>query len=84
MAPTVQSKPVVATPQYVQVGTYNQQYSAQTVAERFQRMGLPVRIGIYTRVGATYRMVIAGPFGSNINAVLSKLRASGYHKASLR
>ena len=47
-------------------------------------MGLPVRIGKYTRDGATYRMVIAGPFGSNINAVLSKLRASGYHKASLR
>jgi hypothetical protein len=66
------------------VGTYNQQDSAQTVAKRIQRMGLPVRIGKYTRGGATYRMVIAGPFGSNINGVLSKLRASGYHNASLR
>jgi hypothetical protein len=66
------------------VGTYKQQYSAQTVAERFQRMDLPVRLGKYTRDGATYRMAIAGPFGSNINAVLSKLRASEYHKASLR
>jgi hypothetical protein len=83
-APAVQPKPVAATSQYVQVGTYNQQGSAQTVAKRIQRMGLPVRIGKYTRGGATYRMVIAGPFGSNINGVLSKLRASGYHNASLR
>ena len=83
-APAVQPKPVAATSQYVQVGTYNQQGSAQTVAKRIQRMDLPVRIGKYTRGGATYRMVIAGPFGSNINGVLSKLRASGYHNASLR
>ena len=83
-APAVQPQPIAATAQYVQVGTYNQQDSAQTVAKRIQRMGLPVRIGKYTRGGATYRMVIAGPFGSNINGVLSKLRASGYHNASLR
>ena len=47
-------------------------------------MDLPVRIGKYIRGGATYRMVITGPFGSNINGVLSKLRASGYHNATLR
>ena len=33
-APAVQSQPVAATAQYVQVGTYNQQDSAQTVAKR--------------------------------------------------
>ena len=47
-------------------------------------MGLPVRIGKYIRGGATYRMVIAGPFGSNINGFLSKLHASGCHNATLR
>ena len=33
-APAVQSQPVAATAQYVHVGTYNQQDSAQTVAKR--------------------------------------------------
>jgi hypothetical protein len=73
-----------AAAQFVNVGTFDQKGSAQTVAQRIKRMGLPVRIGKYTRSGKTYRMVLAGPFGADASRVLSKLRSAGYRNAVLR
>jgi hypothetical protein len=75
---------VAAASQFVQVGTFDQQNSAQTVAKRIQRMGLPVRIGKFVRSGHTYRMVMVGPFGADAGRALSKLRSAGYHNAVLR
>jgi hypothetical protein len=73
-----------AAAQFVNVGTFDQKGSAQTVAQRIKRMGLPVRIGKYTRSGKTYRMVLVGPFGADASRVLSKLRSAGYRNAVLR
>lgn len=78
------SAPKAAAAQFVNVGTYDQQGSAQTVAQRIKRMGLPVRIGKYTRSGRTYRMVLAGPFGADAPRILSKLRSAGYANAVMR
>lgn len=84
-APTGQLKKTKAlAAQYVQVGTFGQQDNAQTAAKRIKRMGLPVRIGKYTRSGKTYRIVLAGPFGSDAARALAKLRAAGYKGAALR
>ena len=81
---TTRAAPEAAAAQFVNVGTYDQQGSAQTVAQRIKRMGLPVRIGKYTRSGKTYRMVLAGPFGTDASRVLSKLRSAGYRNAVMR
>jgi hypothetical protein len=81
---TTRAAPKAAAAQFVNVGTYGQQDSAQTVAQRIKRMGLPVRIGKYTRSGKTYRMVLAGPFGADASQVLSKLRSAGYRNAVMR
>lgn len=83
--PTVKrAAPKATAPRFVNVGTFDQQGSAQTVAKRIQRMGLPVRIGKYTRSGKTYRMVLAGPFGADATRVLTKLKSAGYQSAVLR
>jgi phage gp29-like protein len=47
-------------------------------------MGLPVRIGKYTRGAKTYRMVLVGPFGQNATKQLSAVRRAGYSDAFLR
>lgn len=81
-APAVKPKAVAA--QFVNVGTYEQQGSAQSVAKRIHRMGLPVRIGKYARSGKTYRMVLVGPFETGAPGALAQLRSAGYHNAVLR
>jgi hypothetical protein len=85
----VAKAPVRATPkasasQVIQVGTYGTQANAQTVAKRLKRMGVPVRIGKYTRGAKTYRMVLVGPFGQNATKQLSAVRRAGYSDAFLR
>ena len=83
--PTVKrAAPKATASRFVNVGTFDQQSNAQTVAKRIQRMGLPVRIGKYTRSGKTYRMVLAGPFGADATRVLTKLKSAGYQNAVLR
>jgi cell division protein FtsN len=76
--------PKATASRFVNVGTFDQQGSAHAVAKRIQRMGLPVRIGKYTRSGKTYRMVLAGPFGADATRVLTKLKSAGYQNAVLR
>lgn len=78
------SAPKATASRFVNVGTFDQQGNAQTVAKRIQRMGSPVRIGKYTRSGKTYRMVLVGPFGADATRVLTKLRSAGYQNAVLR
>ena len=70
--------------QYIQVGTYGKQAYAQSTAKQIKRIGLPVRIGKYSRSGTNYQVVLAGPFGSNAAGALAKVRAAGYQDAFLR
>jgi hypothetical protein len=65
---------------YVQVGAFTDTAAAHRLAKRVQRMGMPVRVGVYTRGGQTTRLVIAGPFGgdSGVSRAVSKLRGAGY------
>ena len=80
----VRATPKATAAQVIQVGTYGSQSNAQTVAKKLQRMGLPVRIGKYTRGAQTYRMVLVGPFGRDAAQQLTAVRRAGYSDAFLR
>ena len=71
---------------YVQVATYQDKGAAQGAAKRIQSLGLPAKIGKYSKDGATYRIVLAGPFASSEKAgdAASKARGAGYSGAFVR
>ncbi|KIN68680.1 Sporulation domain protein [Sulfitobacter donghicola DSW-25 = KCTC 12864 = JCM 14565] len=76
-----QMKAEVAGRGFVQVGAFADTAAAHRMAKKVQRMGMPVRVGHYTRDGQTTRLVIAGPFnGSNgVSRAVSRLRGAGYN-----
>ncbi|MCX7567028.1 SPOR domain-containing protein [Sulfitobacter sp. F26169L] len=77
----IQPKGEVAGRGFVQVGQFADTAAAHRLAQKVQRMGLPVRVGRYTRNGQTTRLVIAGPFGGerDVNRAVSRLRGAGYN-----
>ncbi|WP_298858038.1 SPOR domain-containing protein [uncultured Sulfitobacter sp.] len=79
-AKRAQPKAEVAGRGFVQVGAFNDPAAAQRMAKKVQRMGMPVRIGRYTRDGQTTRLVIAGPFGgqNDVSRAVKRLRRAGY------
>ncbi len=83
--PTSKSLRLAGTP-YVQVATFEDATSARAAAKQVQRLGVPVRIGKYTRDGVVQRMVLAGPFDSvqSANAALSFTQNAGFGGAFLR
>ncbi|MEP5151404.1 SPOR domain-containing protein [Planktotalea sp.] len=84
---TTPRKPAqVAGKKFVQVGTFGVPSNAQNTANRLQRMGLPVRIGKFTRGGKQMRIVLAGPFASpaHTNGALTVLRNAGFRDAFAR
>lgn len=82
--PVKQQRVAAAGGQFVQVGTFSQAANAQKTAQRVQRMGLPVRIGKYTRGSKTFRVVIAGPFNNNAKMALGQVRRAGFRDAYIR
>lgn len=70
----------------VQVGTYGDAASATKVARDIQRLGLKARIGRMTRNGQQLRIVVAGPFASQValDTALRKVRGRGYRNAFIR
>ncbi|WP_049641725.1 SPOR domain-containing protein [Candidatus Rhodobacter oscarellae] len=80
----------VATPpsghRFVQVGAFTTQSKVDASIRRLQGLGLPVRLGSYKRSGKTYRVVMAGPFGSagQLQAALSQARGAGFPSAKTR
>lgn len=84
---TAPRKPAqVAGKNFVQVGTFGVASNAQNTANRLQRMGLPVRIGKFTRGGKQMRIVLAGPFASpaHTNGALTALKNAGFRDAFAR
>ncbi|GAA6182592.1 hypothetical protein NBRC116594_40300 [Shimia sp. NS0008-38b] len=83
--PVVKSLRLAGTP-YVQVGTYTDAAKAQAVARDIRRLGLPVRIGKFSRDGQTQRLVLAGPFSEEdvAKVALSKAQGAGFSGAFLR
>jgi hypothetical protein len=71
---------------YVQLGYYPGADSAQQAAQRAMRMGLPARIGKFTRSGQQMRMVLVGPFSTPAaqKSALAKMRGAGFPGAVLR
>lgn len=70
---------------YVQVGTFGNPANAQRSATQLQSMGLPVRIGKYTRGGREYRIVMAGPLAQDqVGGALAKARRAGFGDAFVR
>lgn len=80
-AKRAQPKAEVAGRGFVQVGSFNDVAGAQRMAKKVQRMGMPVRIGRFTRDGQTTRLVIAGPFGGqkDVSRAVNRLRGAGYN-----
>ena len=83
-AKRTQPKAEVAGRGYVQVGRFSDAAAAQRQAQKIQRMGFPVRIGISNRGGQTSRLVIAGPFGAerDVNRAISRLRSAGVNASA--
>ena len=79
-------QPVAPAHRYVQVATYGSRTDAQRVAQDLRSRGLPMRIGVYTRGGTEYRIVMAGPFNSAqaLQGALSTVRGAEYGGASTR
>lgn len=71
---------------YVQLGYYDGAASAQQAAQRAMGMGVPARIGTFTRSGQQMRMVLVGPFSSPAaqKSALAKMRSAGFSGAVLR
>lgn len=71
---------------YVQVATYGDAATAQSVARKVRSLGVPVKIGKYTRSGVTKRMVLVGPFADDgaAESAAQKVRGAGYVGAFVR
>ncbi|MEQ6201636.1 SPOR domain-containing protein [Sulfitobacter sp. HNIBRBA2951] len=80
-AKRAQPKAEVAGRGFVQVGKFTDTAAAHRMAKKVQRMGMPVRVGRYTRNGQTTRLVIAGPFGGDaaVGRAVNRLRGAGYN-----
>ncbi|WP_299024759.1 SPOR domain-containing protein [uncultured Sulfitobacter sp.] len=80
-AKRAQPKAEVAGRGFVQVGAFTDTEAAHRLAKKVQRMGMPVRVGRYTRNGQTTRLVIAGPFGGqgDVSRAVNRLRGAGYN-----
>lgn len=83
-APVAKPKAAPQAGRYVQVGTFGQAGNAQATAQRLKAMGLPVRVGKFTRGSKTYRLVLAGPFSRDASRALAQVRRAGYTDAFLR
>jgi len=83
---TARPQATSAGKKYVQVGTFGVESNARKTAARLQGLGLPVRMASLTKGGKSYRIVLAGPFGSasQINAALGTARRAGFKDAFLR
>lgn len=79
------ASPAVAAA-YVQVGSFGNPANADAVAAQLSALGYDVRMGRLTSGGTVLRVVLAGPFASQIdlNAALAALRAQGYSDAFVR
>ena len=71
---------------YVDVATLVEPEEAQRMARQVQRLGLPVRIGRYSRGERTYRVIIAGPFKGDAETrkALQRLVGAGFAGAKPR
>ncbi|MDP2517694.1 SPOR domain-containing protein [Shimia thalassica] len=71
---------------YVHVATYSNADAAQKAAKQMRRLGLPAKIGVYSRAGEERRMVLVGPYESAdaSKSALSKAKGAGYSSAVIR
>ncbi len=71
---------------HAQVNVAGGAAQAQAMAREVKALGLPVRIGKYSRNGADHRMVLAGPFAneSQLSAALQKMQSAGFTQAIAR
>jgi hypothetical protein len=85
-APAPSAGDAPADHRYVQVRTFTSRTAAQQAARGLADRGLPMKIGVYTRGGTDYRMVLAGPFSSNsgLRHALATARGAGYPGATTR
>ncbi|PVA09480.1 hypothetical protein DC366_13925 [Pelagivirga sediminicola] len=84
--PSAAPKAQAASHSYVQAGVYASRAQAQQAAQRLAGAGLPARLGRMSKSGATYTLVLSGPYNtqSALDAALSQTRRAGFGNATLR
>lgn len=82
---SLQSGKAAADPVYLRVAAYHSRADAMTIARRLGRSGLTMRLGQLTRKGATYHLVLSGPFADRASAgqALKRVQAAGFKNAAL-
>ncbi|WP_122074974.1 SPOR domain-containing protein [Pseudophaeobacter sp. EL27] len=70
---------------YIRAATFADQAEAQQAARGLAATGVPVRLGSVSRNGKPYKVVLAGPFGTQDAAAqaLGKVQAAGYRGARI-
>ena len=70
---------------YIRAATFADQAEAQRAARALAATGVPVRLGSVSRNGVPYKVVLAGPFGTQDAAVqaLGKVQTAGYRGARI-
>ncbi len=81
---TVRARP--ASHSYVQAGVYATRAQAQQVAQRLAASGLPMHLGLMTKGGTQYSLVLSGPYSSQsaLDRALAQVRRAGFSNATLR
>lgn len=85
--PAAQAQPVAAGQgRYVQVGMFGVPTNAQAAGQKLARTGLPTRMATLTRGSKSYKLVLAGPFGTSAETkqALAQARAVGFSDAFVR
>lgn len=83
---STRSAPQPSAHRFVQVGTFSQEANARQTAQRLAAGGLPARIATVTRGGQHYKIVLAGPFGTqqSLGSALRSVRGAGFPDAFTR
>ncbi len=82
----VKKQPAAASgSSYVQIGVYGRRANAEFAAQQLRDLGMPAKIGLFSKGGTEYQIVMAGPYNASAaQAALSQLRRAGYSDAYIR
>ncbi|MEM8729645.1 MAG: SPOR domain-containing protein [Pseudomonadota bacterium] len=84
--PRTKPQPKKSAPRYVRVGAFASEAQARAAAKTLARSsGLTLRLGTARKGNQTYKLVLAGPYGTAAAAssALSKVRGAGYSGARM-
>ncbi len=82
---TLETTTAPSRSRYIRAATFADQAEAQQAARALAATGVPVRLGSVSRNGKPFKVVLAGPFGTQDAAAqaLGKVQAAGYRGARI-